>query len=325
MDVQRLGIISKIGKAMISGFSMIMIESTAVCNRGKITHKDLCLSNKKQLKEFKQLVSYLKHLNDIPICIQLSHAGRKGSSQIPWIKSNQPLKKDKWITLSPSDLPKDSHWPKPKKMNLKDIVLLKKEFINSTKLSLKAGFDGIELHIAHGYLLHQFFSPISNKRKDIYGGCLKNRCRIILEIAEKVIKICRAKGIIVGARITGKDWLKGGSDINDAIFLVKSLKKIGLDYVCVSSGGIKTKTNLNEKKKFNINLAKKIKAKCKIITRVAGNIKNIKEAKNILKTNKADAVAFGRVYLKNPNFIINSSETKNENKIIPKPYLRAFF
>jgi 2,4-dienoyl-CoA reductase-like NADH-dependent reductase (Old Yellow Enzyme family) len=313
-----------LGKAIIAGFSKIMIESTAVSSEGRITTKDLCLYKKSHMIGLKKLLNYLKKLNNVPVGIQLSHSGRKGSSQVPWIKHNRPLKKNKWKTISPSEIRKDKGWPMPKKIGKAKIKILEKNFLNSAKMALKAGFDCIEIHMAHGYLLHQFFSPISNKRNDIYGGNLENRCRFLLEIAKQIANICKNKKIILGARITGKDWVKGGIDLKDSIYLSNKLKKLGFDYVCVSSGGIKTTTNLNVKSKFNVNIAKKIKLKSSILTRVAGNIKNISDAKKIIKKKNADLVAFARPFLNNPNFLFKEKTKVDKNINIPKPYLRGF-
>ena len=252
-----------LGNLILSGAGLLMLESTAICKKGKISNNDLCIETKKQTKEFKKLVVSLKKTNDIPIGIQLSHSGRKGSSYIPWIKSNTPLKnKGSWITISSSNIPKDKGWPKPKKMTNKQIIQLKKKFKNGVQNSKNANFDFLELHMAHGYLLHQFLSPICNKRNDMYGGCKDNRFKLPLEIA-KIARKNWPKDKILGARITGNDHLPDGIDLKEAIDFCKELKKIGFDYVCVSSGGIVTKTNLKFNKFFRINLAKEIKKKNK--------------------------------------------------------------
>lgn len=310
-----------LGKAILSGFSKIMLESTAVSREGRITMVDLCLYNKKQQKKLKKLVKFLKNLKNIPIGIQLSHAGRKGSSHIPWKKYNKPLTKDKWKTYSSSSINKDKLWPIPKIINKQKIELIKKNFFNSAKMAIDAGFDCIEIHMAHGYLLHQFFSPIANKRVDEYGGSLVNRCRLLLEISKKIYNLTNKKNIILGARITGHDYLEEGINIKDSVYLAKQLEKIGLDYICVSSGGIKTKTNLKINTKYNLKLSSIIKSETSLLVRVAGNIKNVNEAKKIIKNKKADIVAFGRSYLRNSNFLFIDKKKRNE---IPKPYLRAF-
>jgi 2,4-dienoyl-CoA reductase-like NADH-dependent reductase (Old Yellow Enzyme family) len=160
-----------------SGAGMVMLESTSVSLDGRITKNDLSLASDNNSKSIQKLFNFLKGINDTPIGIQISHAGRKGSSYIPWVEHNKSLIKtdDPWSTVSASDIPKDSGWPKPKKLSLLEIEQITYDFENSTKAAKNIGFDALEVHMAHGYLLHQFFSPISNKREDGYGGPLKNR------------------------------------------------------------------------------------------------------------------------------------------------------
>ena len=314
-----------LGRAMCCGFGMVMIESTAVSSEGRISMSDLVLDKNIKVKYYKKLINFLRGISDTKIGIQICHSGRKGSSELPWIKSNMPLKKDYcWQTVSASNIKKDIHWPKPTKLTTKAIKKIRSQFKNTAKLAIKSGFDCIEVHMAHGYLLHQFFSPISNNRIDKYGGNLQNRCRLLLDIFKDIKKISLNKNVILGARITGKDWLSNGSSIEDATYLTKKLKKIGCDYVCVSSGGIKTKTNLNPKIKYNLSIAKKIKKNTNIKVRVAGNFINLEGALKVLKKGNVDMVAFGRVFLKNPHFLLEKMKASNLENFIPKPYLRGF-
>lgn len=198
-------------KLMQAGAGLLMIESTAVSKRGMISKKDLSLRNKENFIKLKNLFNHLKKISDTKIGIQLSHSGRKGSSALPWIKSNSPLeKKFGWKTIGPSKIKRDEHWPYPKEASLKDLKKIKLDFIKSAIFAKKIKFDCLEIHMAHGYLLHQFFSPISNKRKDKYGFNLKNRCRFLLEIAKEIRKVW-PQDKILGARVTGSDWLKKGS------------------------------------------------------------------------------------------------------------------
>ena len=172
---------------IISGASMLILESTAVSKKGRITIKDLGLFNDFQEKKFKKLVKFLKKIKNIPICLQISHAGRKGSCNLPWVNLGKPLKKNYWQTVS-SNIKKDLNWPKPKSASTKEIKKIISEFKNSSLRAFRAGFDGVEIHMAHGYLIHQFLSPIANHRNDLYGGSLENRCRFALEIAESIKK-----------------------------------------------------------------------------------------------------------------------------------------
>ena len=310
-------------KLALSGASMLMLESTAVSKSGRISNKDLTLYSNKNEKNLKKLLIYLREFSNIKIGIQLSHSGRKGSSFIPWIKKNYPLKKGKWKTYAPSPISRDKHWPIPTKLNLKNIINIKKDFVKAARRADRIGFDCLEIHMAHGYLLHQFFSKISNKREDLYGGSLENRTRLLVEISKSVRKLW-PKNKILGARITGSDRLKNGNHINDAIFLSKKLEKIGFDYICVSSGGILPKTNLKMKKGYNVDLAKILKKRTKMIVRTSGNIKDVNYSNQLIKKNFVDLVCMGRKFISDPNYLIKYTKPNEKIKIIPNQYKRCF-
>jgi len=307
-----------------SGAGLLMIEATAVEKRGKITHFDMCLENNTQFKSLKKLVQHIQKISDIKIGLQISHSGRKGSTELPWGRPNLTLKKKLWKTISSSSIKRESNWPYPKEMNDKDIKTVKQKFVNSSRLAKKLNIDCLELHMAHGYLLHQFFSPISNKRHDKYGGNLNNRCRFLLEVAQLVRKNW-PKNKILGARITGKDWIKNGLNLRDSIYLTKKLKKIGFDYVCVSSGGLISKTDFKPSSNFNFKLAKKIKQSCNIKVRVGGMLNDINFAKKIINNNDVDLISNARKYIYEPNFILKElAKLKPKNKIIPNQYKRCY-
>ena len=177
--------------------------------------------------------------------------------------------------------------------------------------------------MAHGYLLHQFLSPISNKRQDDWGGNLKNRCRLPLKIAKEVRSIW-PKGRILGARITGKDHLKNGMNVKDSIYLANKLKKIGFDYVCVSSGGILPITNLKFYKGFRVPFTKIIKKNTSIITRTSGLITDVHQANKLLKNKSVDLIAMARTFINDPMWIYKAAKKIKNNKIIPSQYLRCF-
>ena len=312
-----------LAKLASSGAGMLMIESTAIKKNGKISHADLCLSNNTQERNFKKLKNYIKKISDIPIGVQISHAGRKGSSFIPWIKSNTSLKKKaSWQTYAPSSIKRDKNWPIPKSLNLKQINKIIISFKNTAKRIKRIGFECLEIHMAHGYLLHQFLSPVSNKRVDQYGNSKKNRANLALKIAKEIRRIW-PKDKILGARITATDHLDNGITINESIDFIKKLRKIGFDYVCVSSGGIIPITKLKFKKAFRQNLSKKIKKKTKILTRVTGQIDDIKTANRILKNGSADFVAVARKFIKDPQWILREAKKKNIKNYIPNQYLRC--
>ena len=312
-------------KLASSGAGMLMLESTAVNLSGRISLKDLTLCNKKNEIAFSNIVKHLKTVSRIPLGIQISHSGRKGSAQIPWIKSNTSLNKKNggWKTYAPSSIARDKKWPKPKSLTNFQIKKIVNDFKNCAIRAKRIGFDCLEIHMAHGYLLHQFFSPISNKRKDTYGGNLEKRCKLLIEVTKEIRKIW-PKNKILGARVTGKDWLKNGVSVNDCIFLTKKLKKMGLDYVCVSSGGILPKTNIKFKPGYQVHLAKKIKKESKIITRTAGMITSFEQAKKIIDNGSADLVVVARKFINDPNWLIHSIKKKTGKSPVPNQYKRCF-
>jgi len=305
-----------------TGSSMILLESTAVEKSGKISEADMCLYNATHEKNLKKLIKFLKSKNDIKYGIQISHSGRKGSSYEPWIKHNAPLPKQKsWKTFSASAISRDKGWPKPTEMTKLQIKKMVQKFKNTTIRANRVNFDCLEIHMAHGYLLHQFFSPISNKRKDEYGGNFVNRSRLLNEIAREVRKVWPSHKIL-GARITGTDHIKNGISIDDAILLSKSLKKIGFDYVSISSGGILPLTKMKQYEAFRINMAKKIRDASKMITTTSGMITKHEISENIVKNKKVDFITIARIIVKNPRWIFQFAKRNKVKDYIPKQYKR---
>jgi NADPH2 dehydrogenase len=209
-------------------------------------------------------------------------------------------------------------------MTISDIKKLVKKFLMAAKRARRVGFDCLEIHMAHGYLLHQFFSPISNTRDDIYGGSLENRSRLLIEISKEVRKIW-PKNRILGARITGTDHLKKeGITILDSIYLAKELKKVGIDYISVSSGGILPKTNMKEGQAFRAKIANKIKLSSNTLVTTSGNITNHKTAENLVKKKNIDFITIARILIKEPSWIYKLSKKQKKDYIIPIQYLRIF-
>ena len=305
-----------------TGSSMILLESTAVEKSGKISEADMCLYNATHEKNLKKLIKFLKSKNDIKYGIQISHSGRKGSSYEPWIKHNSPLpKKRSWKTFSASAISRDKGWPKPTEMTKLQIKKMVQKFKNTAIRANRINFDCLEIHMAHGYLLHQFFSPISNKRKDEYGGNFVNRSRLLLEIASEVRKVWPSHKIL-GARITGTDHIKNGISIDDATLLSKSLKKIGFDYVSISSGGILPFTKMKQYEAFRVNMAKKIKNNSKMMTTTSGMITKHKISENIINNKKIDFITIARIIVKNPRWIFQFAKRNKVKGYVPNQYKR---
>ena len=267
----------------------------------------------------------MKSLKNIPVCIQLNHAGRKGSSYVPWIKKTFHYQKKKgWTTISSSNIKKDNLWPRPKIADKNDIKKIINDFSNSAKFAIKAGVDAIELHMAHGYLIHQFLSPISNNRIDEYGVFSK-KIEFSFKDNKKSKKLCKSK-IILGARITGEDHVNKGLGLGDAINLSKKLEKHGVNYICVSSGGINTKTKMRKNPRpQRLKISKEIKKKTRsILIGATGNMGNITKLNNSILKKEIDFAFIGRPFLRNSNWLIEYFSKIGKKILVPNQYSRSF-
>lgn len=307
------------------GSGLLILESTFPYQNAKISKNDLVLSNNLEKKKFEHLINHIREYSDIPLGFQISHAGRKGSSHVPWYKFNSSLNKrdGSWKTYAPSSIKRDVSWPKPIELDSNKINFIKKKMINSSLLANQAGFDLLELHAAHGYLLHQFFSPITNKRSDQYGGNLIKRSRLILEVAEEIRKFW-PKGKILGARVTANDCLRNGVSMNDCMYLVNELKNIGFDYVTPCSGGIIPFTNKKIKPNYQVKYCANIKKKINIKVYANGMIRKKNEINNILRNNYADFVTICKPFINNPYWLYKIANEENVKLNIPPQYSKCF-
>ncbi len=309
----------------ISGAGMFVIESTSISEHGRISYGDLGLYSDNNRVSFTKMVESCKRHSPAIIACQLSHSGRKGSVRYPWL-GGRHLSRDEgaWPTVSASALPRYDGATIPLELDLNQLKEIRKDFVNAAKRAIESGVDIVELHVAHGYLLHQFYSPISNQRADEYGGDFSNRIRFILEVVSDVRNVL-PKDKPMGVRVTAQDWLDSGSTIDDCVRLVLELKSVGVDYICVSSGGIIPITNLVSFPGFHVELAKKIKDSTGITTRVVGEIKDSDMAQEIIKSGAADMVAIGRGYLNDPHWAWRASAKLKEKIFIPNQYQRGFW
>ena len=309
----------------LSAAGLVMLESTAVEKKGRITNYCLGLYNDDCETSIKSNLENVKKIsnNITKFGIQLGHAGRKASTQRPW-EGRLFLRKHEspWQTYAPSSIPFDKGWHIPKKMSYDDMKRIKDAFVSAVIRAKRIGFDVIEIHAAHGYLLHQFLSPISNKRKDAYGGCLDNRMLFPLEVIEAIKMISGSTPI--GVRITGTEWEKEGFTIYDSIKFSKKLANLGCDYVCVSSGGNTPRPKIPIKPHYQVHLAKKIKHNVDILVRTVGMITKPKSAQKIISDNNADMVAIGRAFLTNPRWVWDAGHVLGVNVNLPKQYERRF-
>jgi NADPH2 dehydrogenase len=271
----------------------------------------------------RRVVNHCRRIGKAKIGIQLAHAGRKASSQLPWSggKGLTPAE-DAWETIGPSAIAFGNEWPAPREMTRQDMDRVRESFVQAAKRALAAGFDAIEMHLAHGYLLHSFVSPISNQRKDEYGGSLENRMKFPLEVA-RAVRAVVPKAVPLGARISASDWLDGGLVIDDTVKLSAALKAAGVDFICVSSGGIRSDTRTPADANNNAAFAEKIRNGAKVATRAVGMIKQPKQAEDILASGKADQVALARGFLDDPHWGWRAARELGADVALPVQYLRA--
>lgn len=294
----------------MSGAGLVVVEATAVERRGRISHGCLGLwSDETQAAIARSLQAARRvALPGTRFGIQLGHAGRKASAQRPW-EGGKPLAPDAdpWPTVSASALAFDAPWHVPAALDDTGLERVKMAFVDAAKRSAALGFELIELHAAHGYLLHQFTSPLSNRRTDRYGGSLENRLRFPFEVAQAVHDALPAH-VALGARITGTDWTDAGVSLQEAVVFARGLRERGLDYVCVSSGGIVPGISIPVAPSYQVPLAQGVRREAGIVTRAVGLIVDPKQADEIVASGAADQVALARAFIDNPKWVWHAAQ-----------------
>jgi 2,4-dienoyl-CoA reductase-like NADH-dependent reductase (Old Yellow Enzyme family) len=320
--------LTHLGTMAISGAGLTVVEATAVTREGRISHGCTGLYNDQNEAAMKRVIDHCRRLTKNPIGIQLAHAGRKGSTHVPWEgRSALGQHEDPWPTIGPSALPFDTKpgWHTPREATLEEIKALVEAFAASARRALRLGFDAVELHSAHGYLLHQFLSPLSNKRTDAYGGSLENRMRFPLEVAA-ALREAWPNNRCLGARISGHDWHEEGATIEDTIAYTKALKRLGYDYVCVSSGALLGQTRYTIGPNYQVPLAAAVKkAVPEMAVRAVGMIADPDQAEEIVASGKADMIAMARAFLDNPRWVWHAAEHFGTTVPVPPQYQRAAF
>jgi NADPH2 dehydrogenase len=315
--------LNHLGTLAQSGAALLVAEATGVERRGRITHGCLGLYSDDCEAALARVLAHCRRFGSARIGIQLAHAGRKASASRPW-EGAQPLKagEDPWETVAASAIPFGPGWHVPREMSAADMAQVREAFVQAAQRAVRAGVDAIELHGAHGYLLHSFLSPISNKRSDAYGGSPQARMRFPLEVAQAV-RAALPKSVPLGARITGNDWIEGGLTPKDAVVLAHALKQAGLDFVCISSGGVSAEARPNIVANMNVPFAEAVRREAGIATRVVGLIATPRRAEAIVAEGKADMVALARAMLDNPHWGWHAAKVLGAEVTRPKQYARA--
>jgi 2,4-dienoyl-CoA reductase-like NADH-dependent reductase (Old Yellow Enzyme family) len=314
-----------LGMLANSGAGLLVVESTHVERPGRITHGCLGLYSDDCEAALARVVAHCRRIGSAKLAIQLSHAGRKASAQRPW-EGGKALGpgEDPWPTIAPSAIPFGPHWHIPRAMTEDDMAHVQECFAAAARRALRIGFDAVELHFAHGYLMHGFISPISNTRNDAWGGSLDGRMRFPLNVVRAVRNVV-PQGVPLGARFTGTDWLEGGLTVEDAVIVAKALKQAGLDYIDVSSGGVSTQGQASVPRTagYNVPLAERIRRESGMPTRVVGLIVSPAQAEAIVAEGRADMVALARALLDDPHWGWHAAQALGGEVAYPPQYQRA--
>lgn len=320
----------QLGSRAVGGAGLIMAEATAVTRDGRITPGCAGIWNDEQVEALLPITRFMEQHGAVP-GIQISHSGRKGSAARPW-EGGHHLKNSEggWDVMASGNEPFDEGsvrlWKTPKQMTHSDIKQTQTAFVEAAKRSLAAGYKLLEIHGAHGYLLHSFFTPLVNKRDDDYGGSLKNRARMLLEITKKVREVW-PENLPLAVRLSASDWDKNGLDIQDNIQMAKWLKDLGVDIIDCSAGGANpaSRSSIGSRTADQIGLASNIKESADILTMAVGTITEPNQAENIIASGKADIALLAREMLRDPYWPFHAAQALDIDTKKIMPVQNSFF
>ncbi len=311
-----------LGSRAVGGAALVWVEASAVCPVGRISPNDSGIWSDAHAKAFSHLTPFIGAQGAVP-GIQLAHAGRKASTAVPWVGKGAVSPADGgWQTLAPSALSYASNYPMPRAMTMRDIDWVVARFEEAARLSLAAGFEVIELHFAHGYLVHQFLSPLSNQRTDDYGGSLENRMRLALRIT-KAVRAAWPQDKPLFVRVSATDWVEGGWDLRQTIALARELRELGVDLLDCSSGGNVANARIPVTHGYQVPFAMSVRNEVGMPTGAVGLITEAQQAEAIVAGGLADAVFLARQLLRDPYWPLHAARELGVDVTWPQQYLRA--
>lgn len=313
-----------LGQLALSGAGLLIIEATGVEPEGRISPGDLGLWSDDNEAALARVLKAIRAYSRIPVSIQLAHAGRKASTHVPWEKDGAfiPVSEGGWPVVAPSPIPFNSDEPNPIALDHAGLARVREAFAAATRRAARLGLDAIEVHSAHGYLLHEFLSPLSNQRTDEYGGSLENRMRFPLEVFDAVRAAFPADKP-VGVRISGTDWVEGGWDVEQSIRFTQELQRRGSAYIHVSSGGLSPAQRIPAGPNYQVPMAEKIKAATGLTTITVGLITEPEQAEQLVAEGKADMIALARAMLYDPHWPWHAAAKLGAQVTVPPQYLRS--
>ncbi|PTQ07469.1 oxidoreductase [Sphingomonas oleivorans] len=313
-----------LGRLALSGAALLTIEATAVLPEGRISYADVGLWNDQTEKAIARTIEGVRRWLNIPIAIQLSHAGRKASVEVPWKGGRQlsPAAANGWQTEGPSTLAFQPEQNPPMALDRDGLHRVREAFATAARRAARLGIDGVQLHGAHGYLLHQFLSPLSNRREDEYGGSLENRMRFPLEVFDAV-RAAFASDRPVTMRVSGTDWVNGGWDIEQTISFAQELERRGCSAIHVSSGGVHPDQKIPVGPSYQVPLARAVKQATNMPVIAVGLITGYDQAEAIIGTGDADLIAIARGILYDPHWPWHAAAHLGGRVRAPDQYLRS--
>ncbi|MEO8810558.1 MAG: NADH:flavin oxidoreductase/NADH oxidase [Rhodanobacter sp.] len=316
-----------LGSRAVGGAGAVIAEATAVSAQGRISPQDTGLWNQAQVEAWRPIARFIRAQGAVA-GVQLAHAGRKASTLRPWDGHGPvPAGEGGWLPVAPSAIPFDTGWNLPQALDEAGIQAVIEDFRAATRRALEAGFELVELHAAHGYLLHQFLSPLSNRREDGYGGSFENRMRLTREVVVAVREVWPAE-LPLWLRISATDWAPGdgprGWDIEQSVQLARELKPLGVDLIDVSSGGLLPHVKIPLKPAYQVPFAARIRHEAQIATGAVGLITEAGQADAIIANGEADVVLMARESLRDPYVPRRAAEVLGARIEAPMPYQRAW-
>ncbi len=313
-----------LGSRAVGGAGLVIVEATAVEPRGRITYGDLGLWKDEQIEPLARIARFITDQGSVP-GIQLAHAGRKASTDLPWLggRAFAPDHPNGWQTVAPSPIPFRAGDPVPRELTRDEIRDIVKAFAAAATRSLRAGFQVIELHGAHGYLLNEFLSPLTNQRTDEYGGSFENRARLAVEITKAVREVWPA-GLPLFLRISASDWADGGWTPEDSVRLARLLQPLGIDLIDASSGGVVAHAKIATGPGYQVPFAEQVRREAGVLTAAVGMITEPHQANDIIRSGQADLVLLAREFLRDPYWPRHAARELGVTVKAPDQYARAF-
>ena len=312
-----------LGSRAVGGAALVVVEATAVEARGRISPQDLGIWSEAHVERLSRIAAFLKQHGAVP-GIQLAHAGRKASRRRPWEPEGGVVETDGgWEPVAPSAVPFAPSWRVPHALGLDEIAVVQEAFVAAVRRAMDAGFEWIELHAAHGYLSHNFYSPLSNTRTDAYGGTFDNRIRFVVEQVRAVRRVWPvARPLAV--RLSSTDWTDGGWTIEDTVALARVLRQEGADLIDCSSGGNVAGARIPIGPGYQVPFAERVRRDAAVMTAAVGLITSPAQADDIVRNGRADMVMLAREELRDPYWPLRAAAVLHQPQHVPAQYLRAW-